>query len=60
MPWIKGEYPPSYRNLPARIRNKAVEFANALVIDHGAHEELAIVAGAHYAKEWAKKHPGKR
>ncbi|OCX52296.1 hypothetical protein BEL04_12530 [Mucilaginibacter sp. PPCGB 2223] len=60
MPWMKGEYPPSYKKLPAKIRNKAVEIANALLLYHGADEHAAIALGAHSAKEWAKKQPSKR
>lgn len=55
MPWIRGEYPPSYKKLPAKIRNKAVEIANALLLYHGADEHAAIALGAHCAREWAKK-----
>jgi hypothetical protein len=25
MPWVKGDYPPSYKNQPVKIREKAVE-----------------------------------
>jgi len=60
MPWIRGDYPPSYKNLPARIRNKAVEIANALLIDHGFDEGLAIAVGVKRAKEWAKKQEQKK
>ena len=31
MPWLNGDYPPSYKNLPVAVREKAVEIANALL-----------------------------
>lgn len=53
MPWYNGDYPPSYKNLPVRIRNKAVEIANAILEESG-DEGLAIATGVKRAKEWAK------
>lgn len=31
MPWYNGEYPPSYKNHPIDIRDKATEIANELL-----------------------------
>lgn len=28
MPWYNGDYPPSYKNQPIYLREKAVEIAN--------------------------------
>lgn len=51
MPWAKGDYPPSMKNLHKEIRNKAVEIANALLAD-GVPEGIAIATGVKRAKEW--------
>ena len=29
MPWYNGDYPPSYKNQPKYLRDKAVEIANS-------------------------------
>ncbi|NOW97178.1 hypothetical protein [Mucilaginibacter sp. SG564] len=59
MPWVKGDYPPSYKNQPIKIRDKAVEIANELLAD-GASEGIAIATGLkkareHFAKKVSKK-----
>nr|WP_068890319.1 hypothetical protein [Pedobacter panaciterrae] len=54
MPWYNGDYPPSYKNLPVKIRDKAVEIANAILEESG-DEVLAIATGVKQAKVWAKK-----
>lgn len=54
MPWYNGDYPPSYKNLPVKIRNKAVEIANAILEESG-DEGVAIATGVKRAKEWAEK-----
>ena len=51
MPWYNGDYPPSYKNQPLKLRNKAVEFANAL-INKGAPEGIAIASGLKRAREF--------
>lgn len=33
MPWYHGDFPPSYKNQPVKLREKAVEIANALLED---------------------------
>ncbi|MCQ6957487.1 hypothetical protein [Mucilaginibacter aquariorum] len=55
MPWSNGDYPPSYKNLPKPIREKAVEIANALLIDKHMDEGAAIAIGVKNAKEWYRK-----
>lgn len=55
MPWYNGDYPPSYKNLPLPIRQKAVEIANALLQDKHLPEGEAIAIGVKNAKLWAKK-----
>jgi len=61
MPWYNGTYPPSYKNQPQKLRNKAVEIANQLIID-GASEGIAIATGLKKAREFftpKKKRPRK-
>ena len=41
MPWNKDDYPDSFKNLNADVRNKAIEIANALLRD-GYEEGRAI------------------
>jgi len=58
MPWYDGDYPPSYKNQPAALREKAVEIANALLQD-GAEEGTAIATGLKQARELLKNHKEK-
>lgn len=51
MPRYNGTYPPSYKNQPVKLRDKAVEFANALIIE-GAPEGVAIATGLKKAREF--------
>jgi len=51
MPWYNGDYPPSYKNQPVALREKAVEIANALLKD-GAEEGIAIATGLKQAREF--------
>jgi uncharacterized protein YdaT len=55
MPWYNGDYPPSYKNQPRELREKAVEIANALLQD-GAEEGIAIATGLKQARELLKNH----
>lgn len=54
MPWYNGDYPPSYKNQPMKIREKAVEIANTL-LEEGADEGVAIATGLKKAREFFKK-----
>ncbi|MBE8726429.1 hypothetical protein [Flavobacterium hungaricum] len=58
MPWYNGDYPPSYKNQPAQLREKAVEIANALLLD-GAAEGIAIATGLKQSRELLKNHKEK-
>jgi uncharacterized protein YdaT len=49
MPWYNGDYPPSYKNQPLELRNKALEIANELLL-HGADEGIAIATGLKRAR----------
>lgn len=51
MPWYNGDYPPSYKNQPAPLREKAVEIANAL-LKVGVEEGIAIATGLKRAREY--------
>lgn len=53
MPWYNGDYPPSYRNQPEHLREKAVEIANAL-LGEGVEEGIAIATGLKQAREYFK------
>ena len=55
MPWHNGDYPPSYKNQPKKIRDKATEIANEVLAESG-DEGIAIATGLkrareHFAKE---------
>ncbi|MDB4921442.1 hypothetical protein [Mucilaginibacter sp.] len=63
MPWYNGDYPPSYKNQPVKLREKAVEIANAL-LEEGTEEGIAIATGLKRARDFFKnkadkKRPGK-
>jgi uncharacterized protein YdaT len=51
MPWYNGDYPPSYKNQPKKLREKAVEIANAL-LGEGTEEGIAIATGLKKAREF--------
>lgn len=56
MPWTKNDYPPSMKNLDSRVRNKAIEIANALLRD-GYEEGRSIAIATAEAEEWNENHP---
>ncbi|MDB5032340.1 hypothetical protein [Mucilaginibacter sp.] len=51
MPWYNGDYPPSYKNQPKKLREKAVEIANQVLTD-GADEGIAIATGLKRARKY--------
>jgi uncharacterized protein YdaT len=51
MPWYNGDFPPSYKNQPKKLREKAIEIANAL-LEEGAEEGIAIATGLKRAREY--------
>jgi uncharacterized protein YdaT len=55
MPWTEDRYPASMSHLPARVRRKAIEIANAL-LEEGYDEGKAIRIAIAKAKEWAARH----
>jgi uncharacterized protein YdaT len=59
MPWTWQRYPDSMKNLPVRVRHKAIEIANALLED-GYEEGRAIPIAIAQAKEWHENHPPRK
>lgn len=57
MPWTSDRYPKSMQHLPAAVRAKAIEIANAL-LEEGMEEGKAIRIAIAKAKEWARHHVG--
>lgn len=56
MPWYNGDYPPSYKNQPVYLREKAVEIANEIIKESG-DEGIAIVTGLKRARQYFDEHP---
>lgn len=54
MPWNEAFYPASMKNLPPRVRAKAIRIANAL-LESGHPEGQAIRIGIAQAKQWARR-----
>jgi len=50
MPWYNGDYPPSYKNQPPKLRAKAVDIANMLLAE-GVPEGIAIATGLKKARQ---------
>jgi uncharacterized protein YdaT len=51
MPWYNGDYPPSYKNQPKKLREKAVEIANEILKESG-DEGIAIATGLKRARQF--------
>ena len=51
MPWNKGDYPDSFKNLDPDVRNKAIEIANALLRE-GTDEGRAISIATAKARDY--------
>jgi uncharacterized protein YdaT len=56
MPWYNGDYPPSYKNQPKYLREKAVEIANEVLKSTG-NEGEAIATGIKHARQHFEEHP---
>jgi uncharacterized protein YdaT len=50
MPWYNGDFPPSYKNQPVKLRGKAVKIANEL-LGQGVTEGVAIATGLKRARQ---------
>lgn len=55
MPWYNGDYPPSYKNQPKYLRDKATEIANEILKESG-DEGIAIATGLKRARQYFKEH----
>ncbi|MGE5521244.1 MAG: DUF2188 domain-containing protein [Candidatus Dadabacteria bacterium] len=53
MPWNKTNFPNSMKNLPAAVRNKAIEIANAMLEEKHTDEGITIATAISRAKDWA-------
>lgn len=53
MPWSTDDYPASLKNLNPKVRNKAIEIANAL-LDENYSEERAISIATAKAHEYVE------
>lgn len=53
MPWNKKNYPDAMKNLDKKVRDKAIEIANALVEKEKMDDGKAIPIAISKAKEWA-------
>jgi uncharacterized protein YdaT len=56
MPWYKGDYPPSYKNQPKYIRDKATDSDTEILGERG-DEGIAIATGLKKAREYFEEHP---
>jgi len=59
MPWYNGDHPPSYKNQPEELRQKAVEIANAL-LKEGVEEGIAIATGLKQARAFFRHTENKK
>jgi uncharacterized protein YdaT len=55
MPWNEMRYPPAMSRLAPAVRAKAIEIANALLVE-GMDEGKAIRVAIAKAKQWAEHH----
>ncbi|WP_333809225.1 hypothetical protein [Flavobacterium sp.] len=51
MPWTKKKYPNAMKNLPSKVRNKAIEIANAILKTGNLDEGATIATAISKAKE---------
>lgn len=56
MPWYNVDYPPSYKNQPKYLRDKATEIANEVLKSTG-NEGEAIATGLKRAHQHFDEHP---
>jgi uncharacterized protein YdaT len=50
VPWTNKNYPYSMKNLPVKVRHKAIEIANAILEEGKLDEGKAIATGISKAK----------
>lgn len=51
MPWTNKDYPPAMKNLPVKVRHKAIEIANAILEEGKLDEGRAIATSISKAKD---------
>ena len=54
MPWTTKDYPVSWKNLDPLTRKKAIDIANAMLLD-GYKEDQAIPIATAQAKKWKEE-----
>lgn len=54
MPWSKKNYPNAMKNLSDKVRNKAIQIANAILRLRKLNEGSAIAIGISKAKEYVR------
>ncbi len=54
MPWTKDNYPDSMKNLDPKVRDKAIDIANALLKEKDMDEGRAIAIAMSQAKKQMK------
>lgn len=59
MPWYNGNYPPSYKNQPKYLRDKATQVANNVLKSTG-NEGKAIATGLKRARLYFEEHPDEK
>ncbi|MBD1379029.1 DUF2188 domain-containing protein [Metabacillus arenae] len=57
MSWTKNDYPSSFKNLPSKTKNKAIDIGNSL-LDEGYEEDRAIPIAISQAEKWADNQSG--
>jgi uncharacterized protein YdaT len=53
MPYTKNNYPNTMKNIPEKVREKAIEILNKLLEDKNMDESIAIPTSISRAKDWA-------
>lgn len=56
MPWSKKNYPNAMKNLSDKVRNKAIQIANAILKLRKLDEGSAIAIGISKAKEYIRNY----
>ena len=56
MPWTEDAFPVAMRYLDPHTRSKAVEIANALLLE-GCEKGFAIRVAISRAHKWVRRHP---
>ena len=60
MPWTKKDYPNAMKNLSVKVRNKAIQIANAILKTGKLDEGVTIGTAINKAKETIANHSEKK